>query len=250
MTPTGRYSEYDALARVYNKHWGNKFLPMALSAFEKLARALIPEKAAILDLCCGTGQFAQALTERGYRVTGLDGSGKMLQYARKNAPGAEFLLDDARTFSLPSTFHLAVSMFDSLNHVLALEELKAVFSNVHKALLEGGLFLFDLNMEAGYKSDWNGFFSIVENDHVCITQNSYSTEDRMARFEATIFRLEDKWERSDVVLPERCYSEAEVRAALEAAGFIDVKAYAYDGQSGFGKLTKEAERAFFTGHKA
>jgi SAM-dependent methyltransferase len=240
-----RYSDYDRLARVYNKHWGKRFLPAALAALEKLALCHIPEDAAILDLCCGTGQLAQALTERSYRVTGLDGSKEMLNFARKNAPGARFILDDARTFTSPAAFHLVVSVFDSLNHVLLPGELAAVFSNVHAALLEGGLFLFDLNMEAGFKTNWNGFFGIVEKNLVCLVKNSYREKERIAKFEATVFRFEQQWQRSDVVLPEKCYTEAEVRSGLAAAGFVDARAYAYDGQSVFKKLTGESERAFF-----
>jgi SAM-dependent methyltransferase len=216
-----------------------------MAILEKLALCHLPGNAAILDLCCGTGQLAQALTERGYQVTGLDGSKEMLSFARENAPAASFILDDARTFTLPATYHLAVSMFDSLNHVLTPGELTAVFSNVRTALLGGGLFVFDLNTEEGYKANWNGFFGIVEDDHVGIILNSYSQEEHIAKFEATIFRLEHHWQRSDITLPERCYSEGEVRLALGAAGFVNIVAYEYDGQSGFRNLTKESGRAFF-----
>ena len=240
-----RYSDYDNLAWVYNRHWGDRFLPTSLAALENLALCRVPGNASILDVCCGTGQLAQALTKRGYRVTGLDGSREMLKFARQNAPGLQFILSDARTFTLPSGFHLAVSMFDSLNHVLALRELAAVFSNARAALLDGGLFLFDLITEKGYQANWEGFSGIVEADYVCITKNSYSQAERIAKFEATIFRLEDHWQRSDVVLPEKCYSEAEVRSALEASGFVNIVTYEYNGESGFKKLTKDSERAFF-----
>ena len=105
--------------------------------------------------------------------------------------------------------------------------------------------MFDLNTEEGYKANWNGFFGIVEDDHVGIILNSYSQEEHIAKFEATIFRLEHHWQRSDITLPERCYSEGEVRLALGAAGFVNIVAYEYDGQSGFRNLTKESGRAFF-----
>ena len=244
-----RYSDYDNLAWIYNRHWGDRFLPASLAALENLALCHVPGDASILDLCCGTGQLAQVLTERGYRVTGLDGSREMLKFARQNAPGVKFVLSDARSFTLPSSFHLAVSMFDSLNHVLTLQDLADVFSNVYAALRDGGLFLFDLITEKGYRVNWEGFSGIVEDDHVCITKNSYSQVERIAKFEATIFCLQDHWQRSDVVLPERCYSEAEVRSALEASGFVNVATYEYDGESGFKKMTKESERAFFLCHK-
>ena len=156
--PSGRlYSDYDDLAWVYNKYWGDRFLPTALAALEKLALPHTSRQ-------CG---YSGPLLRHGPASTGthrarlpgdrFDGSEEMLNFARENAPGASFILDDARTFTLPAAYHLAVSMFDSLNHVLTLGELTAVFSNVHAALLGGGLFVFDLNTEEGYKANWNGF---------------------------------------------------------------------------------------------
>ena len=52
------------------------------------------------------------------------------------------------------------------------------------------------------------------------------------------------------MLLEKCYSEAEVRSALEDAGFKDIVAYAYNEQEGFGNLTGESGRAFFVCRKS
>jgi len=239
------YSDYDPFAWVYDKHWGDSFTQHALRALEKLVLPHLPAKARILDLCCGTGQLAQVLIERGYRVTGLDGSGEMLRFARENAPAAEFVQDDARSFKLPAVYHAVASTFDSLNHIMTLEELTSVFRNVYAALREGGLFLFDLNMEEGYRITWNDNFGIVEDDHICVVRSSYRPEERTARFDATIFRLQDYWYRSDVTLYQRCYSEKEIRSALEDAGFTKIHAYANDEQSDLVELATDSERAFF-----
>ena len=250
MASSNRYSDYDSFAWVYDKHWGDQFTQEALTALRELVQQYLPPNASTLDLCCGTGQLAQALTERGYQVTGLDGSEEMLRIARKNAPSVKFILDDARAFILPATYHLVVSVFDSLNHIMKLEELTAVFRNVYAALREGGLFLFDLNVEEGYKANWQGSFGIFEEDHVCFIRNSYSPEERIARFDATIFRLDNDWYRSDVTLLQKCYSEEEVRSALEVACFTDVNTYTYDKQTGFGNPSKASKRVFFLCHKS
>ena len=92
------YSSYDSFAWMYNKHWGNTFLPVVLPILDNLVLTKISKNARILDLCCGTGQMAQQLKTLGYRVTGIDGSPEMLRYARENAPGVEFLQADARSF--------------------------------------------------------------------------------------------------------------------------------------------------------
>ena len=138
------YSDYDQFARVYNRHWGTNFIPLVFPILEKYILCHIPSGARILDLCCGTGQLTRILTDRGYRVTGLDGSGEMLRFARENAPAAEFIVADARTFELPDNYQAVISVFDSLNHVMTLKDITSVFRNVYAALQPGGLFLFDL----------------------------------------------------------------------------------------------------------
>ncbi len=239
------YSDYDRFAWVYNKHWGGGFAQQVLPILENLVLRRLSAKARILDLCCGTGQLARALVACGYQVTGLDGSEEMLHFACENAPGAEFIVADARSFKLPGIYHAVVSTFDSLNHIMSLDELTGVFRNVYAALREGGFFFFDLNMEEGYKATWHDSFGIVEDDLVCVVRSNYRPEERTARFDATVFHLDGGWQRSDVILHQKCYLEAEVRSALEVVGFTDIHAYAHDEQRGLGELIEEAERAFF-----
>ena len=244
------YSNYDAFAWVYNKHWGPHFTPKALDVLEKLVLPRVSINARILDLCCGTGQLAHALAERGYEVTGLDGSGEMLKFARENAPAVNFILDDARTFKLPKKYDAVVSMFDSLNHVMTIEELTTVFRNVHKCLKLGRMFLFDMNLEHGYITNWKGHYGIVEDDHVCMFPNRYASKERIGAIDFTIFRLEeDGWRRTDLTLTQRCYSQPEILSALKSAGFIEVQSYAHDKRKGLRPLTEKSNRGFFVGEK-
>ena len=243
------YSDYDRFAWVYNKHWGGEYAQRVLPILDNLVLQHLPAKARILDLCCGTGQLAQTLIACGYRVTGLDGSEGMLKFARENAPGGEFITADARSFKLPDVYQAVVSTFDSLNHIMTLDELTDVFRNVYAALRKSGLFFFDLNTEEAYKATWNDSFGIIEDNLVCVVRSSYRPEERTAQFDATIFYLQEGWQRSDLMLGQKCYSEAEVQSALKTAGFTKIHAYAHDEQQGLGELTREAERVFFVCRK-
>jgi 2-polyprenyl-3-methyl-5-hydroxy-6-metoxy-1,4-benzoquinol methylase len=103
------YVEYDAFAWIYNRHWGRNSAQRFLPVVEKLVLPHLPPCARILDLCCGTGQLAQALAERGYQVTGIDGSEEMIRHARINGPDVKLTVADAQSFHLPATHHAAVS---------------------------------------------------------------------------------------------------------------------------------------------
>lgn len=241
---------YDPFAWLYNQHWAG-FSQMVLPVLDVLVLEDLPANARILDVACGTGHLARALSGRGYRVTGLDLSGEMLAYARQNAPEAEFLQADARDFSLPPRFDAALSTFDSLNHVLALPELTAVFGNIARALLPGGRFCFDLNMEAGFLAGWNGTTGDSFDDYAYIWKNDYEPEQRLARFDATLFRLQnDSWLRTDVSIYERCFSLAEIEQALGQAGFRDLHAYQFNEDLQLVSLNQDGLRGFFTCRRA
>jgi SAM-dependent methyltransferase len=239
-------SSYDPFAWIYNRHWGNSFFPIALPILDNLILSKLPRNIRILDLCCGTGQLAQKLSVLGYRVTGLDGSPEMLGYARKNAPGVEFLQADARNFKIRKKYHAVVSAFDSLNHIMKTGELATVFQCVYNALRHDGYFIFDLNTEAGYLDDWQGDFSIIEDDLVCAVQSSYNKQARLATFDATVFKLSDgNWYRNDILIYQKYHSPDRVRSALIKAGFTGIEAYGFGRESGLGTFTKESGRVFF-----
>lgn len=211
--PRSMADAYEPFAWAYDRFWGGAFAAQALPMIE----AHVPP-GSLLDLCCGTGQLAGELTRRGYRVTGVDGSAAMLAFAKKRAPRADFRRADARRFKLPPEFDAAISMFDSLNHVLALADLAKVFRNVRTALRPGGRFLFDLNMDEGYRLRWKPLGAIVERDAIVVWRTAY--EPPLMRDDFTFMRLAKKrWTRSDVTLWQRAYTDGEVRLALQDAGF-------------------------------
>lgn len=226
MSSSIRYSEYDCFAKIHDESWGPEVSESELPCLEQLLLSHLPKGAHILDLCCGTGQIAEKLLKKGYQVTGLDGSEEMLHYARKNAPGVEFILDDARLFKLPSTFHGVISTNTSLNHVTNLEELTCVFRNVYAALLANGLFVFSLRLEKGYQSDWwnNSMIGDVKDEYAWAMKRVYNPEERIGKVYITIFQLVEKnWQRSDKTWLLKGYSCTEVLSALKNEGFTEVK---------------------------
>jgi SAM-dependent methyltransferase len=213
-----RYSDYDPFAWFYNRHWGAEYHRQVLPILDRLVLGRLPAEAEVLDLCCGCGRAAAALLGRGFRVTGLDGSAQMLEYARENAPGASFLLADAREFRLESRFDLVVCLFESLNHIAVTEDLLPVFANVSRALRPDGVFLFDLNGESAFKQYWNDHHAIVEDDNVCICRSRYDPAERLATAEITMFRRDRAWKRADVTLTQTFHPFPSVSDLLRRGG--------------------------------
>ena len=223
-----RFDAYDPIAGVYNRHWGY-FAERIYPVLDRLVLRYLPSGCAVLDLCCGTGQLAAVLADKGYATTGLDGSEGMIEIARRNAPDVAFLVQDARSISLNLEFSAVFSTFDSLNHVMSLDDLERVFCNVYAVLEEGGYFEFDLNMEEGYLQRWRGSFGIVEDDHVCVARSSKDEEKRIGRMDLTVFESEGTgWKRTEVTLLQRWYPEGDIVERRRSAGFEEIRTYDED----------------------
>lgn len=217
-------SDYNAFAYFYNKYWAHP----AAQLFP-VYEALIPSRCSppyrILDLCCGTGQFAQFLGSKGYEVTGIDSSQTMLLFAQQNAPMAHFILSDVRTFQFPPAYSLATSTYGSLNFILTSEELFMVFKNVYASLNDNAYFIFDLCMHQRYEMRRGSFGKVDETD-ACITQTRYCDECQVACSNITLFqRGDNSWQRSDITLLEKCYTEEQIQGILKEAGFASSKMY-------------------------
>lgn len=219
---------YGPYASIYNRVWGPKLPAMVLPALDELLLRHVPPGAELLDLCCGTGQITAALSERGYRMTGVDIDEEMLVFARDNAPSCRFLQGDARSFDLPAVYQGVLSTSDSMNHIVSLEDLSAVFANVHRALRPGGIFVFDVLLAEHYQPGPQRTFASVQDDYVQVSRESFDAGRHLSRCEMTVFYKEygkDGWQRWDSTSWEKYYSTAELEASLAGAGFTGVRIF-------------------------
>ena len=217
---TRRFTDYDPFAWFYSNYWGDEFHREVIPVLERLLLPLLPAKASILDLCCGDGRIMQKLARRGYRVAGIDGSERMLTYARGRLPKAKLYLLDARRFDLPPVFDAVLSTFDSLNHVMDSAGLSLVFRNVFECLKPGGNFVFDLNREDAYIDLWARTSTVVDKRTVAVARGAYDSATKIAVCNVTLMCLEKgEWRRSDFSLTQRHHHRDDVLQALRKAGF-------------------------------
>lgn len=234
---------YDPFAIIYNRGIAEDFCRRAWPIIERLLLSRIPRHAHILDLCSGSGQMARELGRREYQVTGLDRSEQMIRIAQENAPQVNFILADARQFTLAPQFDVVLSSFNSLAHSANLDELTVILRNTHSSLKPNGLLLFDLSMEEAYASKWHGAFGEAHEDVAWIVWPSYDPSARMASNDITVFRhYGDGWQREEFTIQQRCFSADEIRAALMQAGFAKIASY--DAEHDLG-MANEYGRKFY-----
>lgn len=79
--------------------------------------AALPVGARILDLGCGSGEpIARHLSERGFRVTGVDSSPAMIALCRNRMPTHAWIVADMRSLALAESFD-GILAWDSFFHL-------------------------------------------------------------------------------------------------------------------------------------
>ncbi len=237
------YKEYDCFAYFYNKYWTINAPLYLEQALNILLLEKLEENSHILDVCCGTGNLSGLLQERGYNMTGLDGSALMLDYAKENAPAVEFIHADARNFNIGKKFNAVVCLFDSINHLLCENDVLKVFKNIYEHLEENGIFVFDVNsLSSSIDVDLSDFSAVEENE-VFISQGVYNSIEKLITYNLTAFIKENnKWIRYDNKIYERYYEEKLLISLLKKAGFKNTT-YTYGADIG---IEPFEDRVFFT----
>jgi SAM-dependent methyltransferase len=210
---------------MYHSLWANWYLPAALPALERLFFSQLRPGSHVVDVCCGSGHVTRELADRGYKVTGVDASAALIAIARRELPQVDFRIQDARALELNSRFDGALSTFDSLNHILSLDDLCRVLRGVHDVLKPGGLLVFDMNLEEAYSLDLRQWTVEMADSSVGLMRGAYDFVTKLATTELIWFvqTSEGVWRRHRSAVEQRCYTEAEISLALEDSGFNSIE---------------------------
>lgn len=104
-------------------------------------------KGKVVDLGCGSGIWASALTHAGYKVFGIEISASMLGIARQKAPKAQFRQASMFEVDLPRC-NVVTAIGECLSYRIdqrnANRAIGSLFSQVYNALRPGGVFIFDV----------------------------------------------------------------------------------------------------------
>jgi SAM-dependent methyltransferase len=194
------------------------------------AKGLIPafkenlkSNAHILDLGCGSGILEKELLQEGYQLTGIDYSPAMIEIARKNAPGAEYLTGSFFDLDFPSC-HAVVSIGECINYLFdeknSLNTLEILFRKIYQALNSGGLFIFDF-LEPGQLGELTNKNRIREETDWCILNKATDDkENNLYTRELTIFRKAGElYNGTKEVHLVRLYKKNDIQKLLEKIGF-------------------------------
>lgn len=217
------YEDYDHFAYFYNKYWTRNPQKLMSKALDILFLNEMKKGSKILDLCCGVGNMAAFMGSKGMEVVGLDGSRAMLEYAKENAPKAEFVHADARDFKFVYKFDAITCLFDSVNHLLELRDVGELFINVYDSLSEGGFFVFDVNSlkSAATASDMD--FFATSDEEVFLIKADFDNKNLITSYNMTAFLKEEGvWQRYDNTVYEKFHKPEYLIKLLNDIGFASI----------------------------
>lgn len=228
-------------AAVYDDRWAF-WGPKMWSFLSPIVARELPQAKTWLDLCCGTGSLLRLVCENGFAATGVDISRHQVKRARRNVPGASFIVQDIRQLSLPGKFDVVTCMFDSLNYLATKQDLLEAFRKATCHLSRGGLFAFDMNTFEGLQDQWCRISTTHERDLTLIVETSFNPRLAIGRCLITGFVRDGKsYRKFQEEHVERGYRAEEIEVLLNKARLAFRK---YDGHS-LGRPRKRSARLLY-----
>ena len=117
----------------------------AAGFIDKIFSFLVPGTGSrILDLACGTGRHTIYMNSKGFEVTGVDLSEKMIMKARaREENGPEFYIHDMRKVFRVNYFDMICSFFTSFGYFANTKDNIRTLRSVAAGLKDNGTFLLD-----------------------------------------------------------------------------------------------------------
>jgi ubiquinone/menaquinone biosynthesis C-methylase UbiE len=157
----------------------------------------------ILELGCGTGRLLVPLAEQGYRLTGVDASGAMLDLARQKliardlAERVTLVEQDLRHLDLDDQFQFAFAAVNTFLHLTTRADQEEVLARIRRHLVPGGLVLLDLfNPDPGRLLDARGQVVLEK------VMDDPETGNRLMKFYADRTDLEEQMVQVTVFVDE------------------------------------------------
>ena len=178
-------------------------------------------QSSVLDMACGAGRHAIAFAKKGFKVTAVDLSQRLLAEAKKNSIEAgvniDYVLSDILDYNSEQQFNLIVNLFTSIGYFEKDDENFAVVKKAYSLLKKEGYFVLDyFNKDFLLKNLVPT--SIISENGLKITQNRSILGNRVVKK----ITIEKDGSIDEFYESVRLYSYEEMSRMLIQTGF-DIK---------------------------
>lgn len=176
---------YEKIADWYDKHRSRELFE---KSYLDMAICRMPPNSKVLDLGCGTGQpIAEYFIEKGFQVTGVDGSKAQIEMAKVRVPGMKCFVSDMRQLDLHEKFDCIIA-WHSFFH-LPKDDQRAMFKIFEDHINHGGVLLFTSGPDEGEVWSDNGGEQLY---HASLSPAEYTRRLNEHHFTVTAHNIEDE----------------------------------------------------------
>lgn len=187
----------------------------------------------LLDVACGTGKSFLPMIEKGWKVTACDISERMVARAgTKVGSEVELSVQDMRRLPVLGSFDLVFCLDDAINYLLSQGELEAALTHIAANMEPHALLLFDVNTLRTYRTFFSEHVEVESGGRRMVWDGLGDGNAEPRAITESEFRVEPIGaEGGASIEPERHrqrhFPEADVRAALAAAGLECLDCWAH-----------------------
>lgn len=221
-----KVTSYATLAEIYDE-WdklaGVDYIGAMTSKLEHFLPALFENQVGI-DLGCGTGRLSIALAKGGAKIFAVDFSPSMLKVLKKKIKNKKLSIipkqQDMRKLKINEAVDFVISFGDAMNHLQTEDQLRQTCSAVKKNLKKGGLFIFDLFNDLGYRQVLHKVSISDYPSFTIIYFGNYDPEHRnyIGKFTCFVKNGKSYLKKTDE-LKQYCFQDEEVKIILQESGF-------------------------------
>lgn len=221
-------ASYESFAEVYDIYMDNVPYDVWCANLQALLKRYHVSRGIVAELGCGTGKMTRRMQRAGYDMIGIDNSCEMLGIAMEKGPeNILYLCQDMRDFELYGTTAAMISVCDSMNYLLSLEDMIQVLKLVNNYLDPQGVFIFDVNTCYKYKNILGErIFAENRENGSFIWENDFDESTGINAYDLTLYIKEEGTEQYRRFVEEhfqRAFTMEEIKQAIEAAGMTFVE---------------------------
>ena len=223
---------YETLFEDYGKKYDNEnFTQGTIGECDFIEKEINYDKSLrIIDIGCGTGRHSIELTERGYKVIGIDLSESQLERAKEKAKAQNLQIDfqkhDARNLPFKNEYDLAIMLCEGAFSLMETDEMNyEILQSAANSLKAAGKLIF---------TTLNGLFPLfhsIEEFSASTTEEgnttySKNTFDLMTFRDFNITTVEDDFgNKKELECNERYYVPSEITWLLKSLEFKKIDIY-------------------------
>ncbi|VVC74851.1 hypothetical protein AQUSIP_01250 [Aquicella siphonis] len=187
MNKRNKEKVYEAYEEIVDWFDGARTKTLMESEYLDLIVKSVPANGSVLDLGCGTGEpIAQFFIDKGFKITGVDGSKKMIELCKKRFPAEQWIVSDMREINIQKRFDVILA-WHSFFH-LDQDSQRKMFKIFETHIKPGGILAFTSGEEEGEVWSDNGGQQLY---HASLSANEYQSLLKAMSFKVLVHKVCD-----------------------------------------------------------